>query len=64
LDLWNEVFVEWGIMLNRSDLRLSRLHQVFWMDWRLMLCHIHDHLLVHIDDYIPWLFEYEVQGLG
>ncbi len=55
LDLWDEVLVEWGFVLPGSNLPLSRLRKVDGMDRWLMLCYIHDQLLVHSDGHIPWL---------
>ncbi len=56
LDLWDEVLMEWGFMFLGVDLLLSRLRQMDGMDWRHMLCFIHDYLLVHSDGHIPWIF--------
>ena len=50
-------------MLPGIDLPLFRLRQVDGMDWRLMLCYFHDHLLVHSDGHIPWIFRPEVAGM-
>ncbi len=55
MDICDEVLVVWDIMLCRSDILLCGLRQVDWMDWRLMLCPNHDHLLVYTDGHIPWI---------
>jgi hypothetical protein len=64
LDLWDEVLVEWGFMLQGINLPLARLRQVDFMGWRIMLCFIHDRQLVHSDGHIPWLNRLrEVSGM-
>ncbi len=64
LDLWDEVLVEWGFMLSERDLPHYKPRQMDGMDWRLELCFIHDHLLVHYDGHLPWIYRLsEVLGM-
>ena len=51
-------------MLLASNLANFRLGEVDGMDWRIMLCFIHYHMLVRSDGHIPRIFRLgEVVGM-